>query len=1107
MSRVRIGRHLALAAMFGGIVMALFAPAAHAAEGERVLEPRMSLIGGCKEESIDPVEDPGCPTDQPPSPFSNPRAVATDVYGDIYVGSFGKATDGSDGRVDIFCPNGTFISELPVPAIASLAIDSDGNLYVYSVVAGQRRVLRFAPDALYNPESCEIEYGAAPPVLVTEQGGDWMGMAINRDNDHLFLNRGSGGITEYGSAEEGNPEIGATKGTGFGAGAAMTVDAARDQMYANAGPTEERIDIFDLNSVTSEGEYEVIGSIEPSSVPAGDFGLMVSAAVDEGTGNVFVLDAENCLLYEFAEDGAYLQTIAASFVQCTYGAQIAVDNGLTSPNGKLSEENHEGRFLYVPSNRTGAGHSYAFFVSIVGPPEVASIGAANVSENEVELRAQIDPNNLPTAYTFEYKVKGTEGWNPAGEGTLPTGNSGVEVSVPAIGLSPGTSYLFRVVATNEKGSDNAEGSFTTYPNVPTASEPCANALLRTGPSALLPDCRAYELVTPADTNGRAPRSVPITQGSFTSRHVSPVGDKVPFLAEGGSLPGFEAIGSEQGDPYVASRTDTGWSTTYTGPSPSDASVVVPNGVSPDQGYSFYLAAGVGPAVLAENTAYVRYPDGHSELLGQGSLGKTDPGGAFGRWISEGGGHIIFSTGGHATPPVQLEPDAAPDNTRAIYDRTPDGTTHVVSLKPGDVPFGAGEDANFQGASFNGAGVAFEVGSTLYLRYNNEETFVVGSGVEFAGLAEDGSRVFFVKGGNLKAFDIEAGIIYFTTSGKVTPVTVATDGTTAYFVSENAIAGSGLNPEGDSPQAGEQNLYRSAEGEIDFIATVTERDVEGSTTGRKADGLGLWLAALKPSNFPGALGLVPARSTPDGSVFLFKSRAVLTGYDPKGYAQVYRYAAGELQCLSCNPTGAAASSDATLQSEFSDSASEVLSPMVWPENLRADGRRAFFETGEGLVARDSDGLQDVYEWEEQGVGSCTRPEGCLYLISSSQSRRGEYLWAVSRSGDDLFFLSSDLLLGSDTDETPSIYDARVGGGFAEPVQGDCEGEGCRPSQQPPPPQPIILSPILGQGDNVKPRRCPKGKHKVKRGGKVRCVKKKHRRHSKQRAAGEKKGARR
>src|SRR6476646_241655 len=1090
MRKMGVGRSFGLATVAGVLLLGLVASVAGAAEGERVLEPRLSLIGGCIAETLDPEEDPGCPDKKPPSTFSRPQATITDDYGNIYVSSYGKAENGSEGRIDVFCSDGTFVSELKTPGPTSMAVDGDGNLYVASYTLD--KALLFAPDAPYSPEDCEIAYGSSPPAEAFEGVRIFTGIAINRDNDHLFANHGGAGVVEYGSAEEGNPKL-RTTAPSYGNGVGVAVDAAHDRMYATAGNNEERIDIFDLNSLTSEDEYEVIGSILPSSVPEGNFGSQVSIAVDEGTGTVFVMSGVSCHLYEFDEDGNYLQTIPTSFVKCgNVGAEIGVDNGPFSPNGKLSEERGEGRFIYIPSNRVGIGHSYAMFISTVGPPEVTSIAADSISDADAALRAQIDPNNLPTAYAFEYKAEGAEDWIPAREGTLPTGNDATEVSALVTGLSSGTRYLVRVVASNEEGSDQAEASFATYPHLITEPEHCPNATLRAGLSGLLPDCRAYELVTPGDTNGRVPIGTRNVGGTFTMRMTSPAGDKVPFLVEGGALPGIGGTGTLSGDPYLATRGEAGWSTAYTGVSPAEAVAAVPGGFSPDMGYSFFRAGRVA-AGLSANTGYVRYPDGHYELLGQGSLGKVDPN-AIAKWISEGGTHIIFAT---EEDPVQLEPGAAPDGTGALYDRTPDGTTHVVSLKPGDGSFGAGEGANFRGASFDGVGIAFEVGNTLYLRYDDEETFTIGTGVKLAGVAEGGSRVFYLQGGNLKAFDLEDGVVDFSASGDVIPVTVADDGTVAYFVSETAIAGSGPNPEGDSPQAGEQNLYRSLEGQIDFVATVTEGDVEQSAT---FDGLGLWVDSLL------APGTVPARSTPDGSTFLFKSRAHLTGYDPDGHAEIYRYTAGSLQCLSCIPTGAPATADASLQSQVREDGAPHSSFQAWPENLRADGRRAFFETNEALVATDSDGLRDVYEWEEQGVGSCRRLGGCVYLISSPQSSRGEYLWGVSRSGDDVFFLSADQLVGADADPTPSIYDARVGGGFPEQAQAECEGEGCRPSQQQPPPQPTILSPVLGQGDNVKTRRCPKGKHKVKRGGKVRCVKrKKHRgKHGKQRASTEKKG---
>jgi hypothetical protein len=171
--------------------------------------------------------------------------------------------------------------------------------------------------------------------------------------------------------------------------------------------------------------------------------------------------------------------------------------------------------------------------------------------------------------------------------------------------------------------------------------------------------------------------------------------------------------------------------------------------------------------------------------------------------------------------------------------------------------------------------------------------------------------------------------------------------------------------------------------------------------------------------------------------------------------------------------------------------EPFSSYVLVGNLRADGRRAFFQSSEKLVADDTDGLQDVYEWEAQGVGSCKRPQGCIYLISSGHSGRVNYLYAVSNSGDDAYFRSSDLLVPADTESTPSIYDARVGGGFPEEHETCRIDQDCGGTVTPGPALGAPASEALGPPDNFTPsRKCPKGKHKVTKSGKTRCVKKHH-----------------
>jgi hypothetical protein len=1123
---LRIGSRFVVAAAVLLCFAALAVPSAMAAEGKRVLDPRLSLIGGCREEALDPVEDPGCPSEHAPTFFDLPRDVTTDEYGNIYVDNWGKEDigNGSEAYIDIFDSAGRYVGEIPknvVPGAMAVAVDSDGNLYVWSYFPA--KLSRFEPCAPYNPAAGEIDYSCKAPSVVDLTGpecpdpnnctnregafGEY-DLAINSADNHLFLER-NGEVVEYGSAAEGNEEIRVinTQGKGNGSGVGVAVDAFRHKLYAQDGPSIEVYNI--VEGLPAHQSYEKVGIIEPSEVPQKQFGGPLRLAVDEGTGSLFVYDTENSLVWEFDESGNYVATVEFPF-QTYLGTGLAVDNGSLSPNGKLSEQEGKGRYLYVPSHpKQIPGHLFAFFVSHESAPEVKSVGVANIGEDEAKLQARINPNNVATTYTFEIEVEGTGVWTPAGTGSVPAGNLDVEASASARGLTPGTHYHFRIVASNAQGSAEAEGRFVTYPSLAAEPTACPNALLRIGVAALLPDCRAYELVTPPNTDGHPPKGLQNYFGGPSTRQASPAGDRVAFRIDGGSLPGFDATGALYGDNYLATRTGAGWSTSLDGLSGAEATASVPGTNSPDQGYFFTAASGAGPAVLeGKSTSYVSYPDGHVELLGQGSLG-VDPE-ASGWLISEGGGHIIFSTGEPPSHAVQLEPDA-PKQAKAIYDRTPDGITHVVSLKPGNVPFGSTEDAQYKGASFDGKRVAFEVEETgtLYLRYNDETTFKVAEGVEFAGIAEGGARVFYLENGNLKAFDVSRStpITYANAAAEVIPVTISADGSTAYFITESLIPGSGSNPEGAKPDVGGENLYRSEEGKITFVGTVTERDVVGVDEFGPGlgDGLGLWVGALSGANK--GLGMVPARSTADGNVFLFKSRASLTGYASEGHAEIYRFdaQANQLQCLSCNPTGTPANSDATLQSSTA-----VGWHAAWPENLRADGRRAFFETSEPLVARDGDGLEDVYEWEAQGVGSCSQPEGCLFLISSPQSSHDEHLYAVSRSGDDVFFLSSDLLVGSDSDDTPSIYDARVGGGFPEPTQGVCEGEGCRPTLGAPPSLPSGDTAVTG-GKKGTPRHCGKGKRKVKRGGKTRCVKKKrhhkHGAHRHHRTAAGKKGARR
>ena len=1135
---------------------------AQAAEKPYEFSAELSLTGGCGTSKPDPIPDPGCPEKHPPLPFKSPEAIAIDSFGDEYVAVHGASESGSEGRIDIFGPEGVYVGELKDPfSPRALAVDAEGNLYVFEGHEGE--IVRYAPTA-YKPNEGKIAYDPKQRFLLGATLASVDGLAVDAKTGHVFAGNGNE-IHEFGSAAEENKLLATITDEKLHSAVWVAVDAQRRRLYASSCPVSITECVYLV--FNADAPHELLKEIDGSNTPEGKFLTQkgfASVAVDEETGAFFIGDIEFKpeRVYQFDEHYEFVSQLPLS---SSLYARGDVAEGIAVSNAAGAFNHH---YLFVAS--PGTNRALAFSP----PPEeaepaVTSLSAVVVGEDEAELQATIKPGGLETNYRVEYLSQQAyeeagdtfAGAEVAGEGTIPPSGQAVEVKAAISGLEPGTAYRFRAVAENELGEDEKEASFTTYDDAP-VTRACENQALRLAHSALLPDCRAYELVTPPDTNGRPPKGVGFGGDRFSTVENAPGGSVVSFLIEGGIIPGAEGTGSFNGDLYRTTRSDSGWGTASAGPGGAEAVEVQQGSTSPDQGYSFWFASREGPAVIeGKATHYVRYPDGHSALIGRGNLG-TDPR-ALGELITEGGSHIVFQTRSeNGEQPIQLEEDAPPTGTAAVYDRTPDEVTHVVSLLPGDVTPAAGEDALYIGASADGEGIAFEIKGTLYLRVADAATYKVGSGVKFAGISEGGRRIFYVEGGDLFAFDTETEeAIPFSETGNAVPVNVSPDGIRAYFASTTAIEGSGENPNGDAaipPAEGSgtlvsgskevtgvagsfvpgmgisgtgipagteitavdavahtltlsknatalgsqllsavaENLYLSEEGAIRFVGTVTERDMVGENPGNgQLDGLSLWILGLGT----GQLSKDPSRTNPDGSVLLFSSRADLTGYAHQGVPELYRYdsVGDRLHCISCIPTKTPATGGSSLESvNVNQGDPAPFSPQGFVQNLRADGKRVFFQSTEALVSRDNDEVQDVYEWEEQGQGSCTRSGGCVYLISSGGSSSDNFLYGIGASGDDVFFTTLDILVGGD-DDTLSIYDARVNGGFEEIP---CQQPGECTSEKPPTPPPLFPAPesegASGPQPVVPPKHCPKGKHKVKRHGKKVCVKNKHhRKHSK------------
>lgn len=637
-----------------------------------------------------------------------------------------------------------------------------------------------------------------------------------------------------------------------------------------------------------------------------------------------------------------------------------------------------------------------------------------------------------------------------------------------------------------------------------ATVPCPNEPFRTGASAQLPDCRAYELVTPSASNGRLFYGMParISQSGgdmFPSEVVTSDGSSLVFSTRASPFQGLPRNGMDlERDGYEVERTDAGWQVARH-ITPSGAESVDPEsgGVSADHRYIFVHAGPLkdegatsyGSLFINGDADYLGKPDGSFELTGVGSIGGKEVSEQYaeGRYVSPGGDHVIFTVGkeaaesswcfvaitlGRPCAARQLEANAPPKGTGTVYDRAANGPTRVVSLLPGNLTPVAGEDAFYQGASKDGTIVAFKIKGILYVRVDNTATEKVTEAEStFAGLSDDGRYLFYVSGGNIHRFDTETKAdVEVSSSGDAQIVNVSADGSDVYFISEQQLDGS----EGT---AGQPNLYAWNGGAPNYIATLAAGDLPW---------LGNWTTVVSPNFASGgnSPGNNWSRTTPNGGVLVFLSKAPLTSYDNAGHFEIYRYEeAGEtLACVSCNPEGTAAGANARLQDP------NVVSVVAVLHNLSENGSRVFFETPEALVEGDEDGVNDIYEWQQPAGGGV--PE--LSLISSGKSvAYGEFeglqdpnvLMGITPDGSDVFFRAQDALLPqAGVGGAQAIYDARVGGGFPPPpVPSICAEESCRPPLTLPPPLGAAASSSLQGAGNVRAssrhkhrRRCRRAK---------------------------------
>jgi hypothetical protein len=313
-----------------------------------------------------------------------------------------------------------------------------------------------------------------------------------------------------------------------------------------------------------------------------------------------------------------------------------------------------------------------------------------------------------------------------------------------------------------------------------------------------------------------------------------------------------------------------------------------------------------------------------------------------------------------------------------------------------------------------------------------------------------------------------------------------DGSHVYFMAPGQlVAGEPASSASESP-----NLYHWHEGEIDYIGRFT--------------GSGEWddnSLAWGGTGFQWGYGMIESRVAPDGEHVLFSARGgdgFPTDAFPSGYEHgkecegtsascvafyVYDAVEKDLQCASCDPSDATSTVSTLPNVEIGG----TLRTAHQSYSLSDDGRFVFFSTREALVPEDVNGRVDAYRYNTASEEAS--------LLSSGFSSSDSYFMDASADGRDVFIITKERLSGWDVDTGWDLYDARIGGGLAEPLPPppSCEGDACQP------PVPALNDPTPASasfdrrgdvGARVRRQACSKANKRAKRnGGKSRCVKKK------------------
>jgi hypothetical protein len=675
-----------------------------------------------------------------------------------------KASNGANGNFEPFYEGGIYKVEL-----------GDNGFYYFIRRFGEPGIYKARPlseclpprypDSIICERVLQVSY-TAPNDLV-----------IDRSTDNFYaIEPPFDRITEYGGDGRPLQTFGLPEGAfaGLSGSRGIAVNEATKEVFVTSLDGSPRVDVFKPGPPVTVPDVNTTNPAHPDA----------SSAVLKGIVNPDGVATTDCK-FEWGTTTQYTTT-GPSGVPCEQGNVL---NGSNDVEATLKVEGLTlgDQYHYRVAARNSDGFwSYSADRLFEGStaPTSKSVLVDEVNTDGATFHSDVNPHGGTTKWHFEVGQQDCASNPcqsvPAADKTLGSRVSSETISATVGGLLPDTTYFVRLVAENGAGTATPSSIFHTFPSPP-ENDPCPNAQVRQQTSAyLLPDCRAYELVSAANAGGYDVESSLIPGQTPFAAYPNAAG-RLLYGLHYGSVPGAAGSPPNYGvDPYVAERTATGWQTRYVG--------IPSNGMADDGAFGSPLLgadeqltdfAFGGPGIcdpcfpgLGTNIP-VRLDGGAASPGMTGSLqpGDSAPAGFVSKYLSDDGSHLVFGS-------TKRFESQGVEGALTIYERDfAAGTTEVVSTDEAGTTFSGPGTAALDVSSDGSRVVVGKLVSTdsagnsyyhLYLHSAGSAAsadLTPGGSALFSGMTADGSGVFLTTPDQLLPQDTDGSAdVYEATIG-------------------------------------------------------------------------------------------------------------------------------------------------------------------------------------------------------------------------------------------------------------------------------------------------------------------------------------------------------